>query len=228
MIAGACIAAVLSLSAAAAAQTSSQTPTQSPVQSGTPGASQQTAHPSSPQTETQVTVIGCVTRESGSEFTLTKATTSSMSATASPGASGTATAGTSGRAGVSAGVGSEGVKAGAEVSAVGASGAATRTGSAGSMTTYSLTGDRERDLEKFVDQRVEIVGRVEHAAAAAAGLSTTGASAPGAGNDGRRSETARPDGEAQARSAGAPAQTQPAHEPRLTVVSFKPVPGGGC
>lgn len=237
-----CAAALLSFTVAAADQAATQTPTQSPVQGGTPGASQQqTARPLPPATAGQITVTGCVTREVAGQFALSNAVPSSAAATASrtesagaiasstgtPASSGTTpgTAGTSGSPGRPA----------TDQPASAASATAVRN------ATYSLTGDRENELEKYVGQRLEIVGTVDGAAAAGGSADTAnvpGSSGAGeagsaaAGGDASRAPVTRPEGSTSAGAdanrgrvpGGAPAS---GHTPRLNIVSFR-VAGGEC
>src|SRR5262245_29920344 len=164
-----CAAAILSLSVAAA-QTTTQTPTQSPVQSSTQGVTGQTRVGTDTKTATQITVSGCVVRESdqtkerggvlgtglgaGNEFVLANVTPASGGATASAqipgGVSGSTSAG----------------------NRPAAPGAGAPTGTSGTSSTpsartmpnapsYSLTGNREAELAQHVGKRVEIVGTVD-------------------------------------------------------------------
>ena len=134
-------AAILVFTAAAAAQIPNRAPSQGPV-TGTSGRTGQPAPaPTAGRTETlsQVTVTGCVTRESeatgerggplnsgvgsGNEFVLVRAAPSGAAAPASTDAS----------------------RADAKPAAI----------------SYSLTGSRERELTGLVGRQVEIVGTLE-------------------------------------------------------------------
>ena len=167
---GAIGAAVLTCAAAGVAQTSSQTPT--PPSAQTAGT----------QPETQVVLVGCIQRETdyrrqqsagrggavgtgtglGNEFVLVNA---SM-ATATPGSTGASSP-----------------RAAATADTPSGSDAACASGGAGDA--YELTGNRERDLERFVGKRVEITGMLKRAEteSAAAGTAGTGAPTPTGGFD---------------------------------------------
>jgi hypothetical protein len=200
LVLSSCAAALFSLTVAAA-QTSNQTPTQSPVQGSTQGITGQTRTGTGPQGGNQVTVTGCVVRESehtnarggvlgtgvgsANEFVLANAMAdrsgSAASAQIADGVSGSTSAGNRTATGETA------------------------TGTSGSRTTttpstmrgglaYSLTGSREGDLAQHVGKRVQIVGTVDSSI--------------------RPSITVAP---AQGESA--------ANLQRLTIVSFRPVEG---
>lgn len=217
-----CIVAMLSFGVVAFAQTTGQNPTGS---SGQAGSQTMTQRPAGDRTQTQqqITLVGCIQREAefrqagaggrggamgtgigvGNEFVLTNAkasteagaqsasgTSTSPTATAATGttatettAAGTATAGTSGTTSSSITMSSGGI-------------------------AYSLTGDRESELEKHVGQRVEIVGTVE-------GGSDTAATATATATP---SATGTVSGSASQRVGDLKA---------LTIVSFRAV-GGTC
>ena len=103
--------------------------------------------------------------------------------------------------------------------------------------TYSLAGDRENELEKFVGQRVEIVGTLS---ASEAGSASGSAAAESRNPDSRREDAddasrapvTRPEGssagDANRGNAGSPgASASQAHAQRLNIVSFRPI-GGQC
>jgi hypothetical protein len=162
MLGSTCVAAMLAVTVTAA-QGSSQAPTQAPAQGNSqqrpvdrndPGAARS-------QTDQQVTLVGCVARDGATDVILTGA----MPAGASGNSAGTVTGSTS--AGVT---GTSGTAAG---SATGTTGAAT--------ARYRLSG--ERDLDQYVGQRVEVVGRMDPDAKASAGRAPAGGAAtpsPGA------------------------------------------------
>jgi hypothetical protein len=155
-----CAAAVLAASVAAA-QGSSQAPTSAPAQ----GSGQQrpadrgttTATPRT-QTEQQLTLTGCVTRESN-DIVLASAVPSGPATNSSSGVTGSTS---------TAAIGTSGSASG---SAVGTTG----TGS----SRYRLSG--ERDLDQYIGQRVEIVGRMDPDAAAKSPSGTTDLGTPGLG-----------------------------------------------
>jgi hypothetical protein len=164
-------------------------------------------------TAQQITIVGCVQREAeyreahaggrggtlgtgvgaGNEFVLTNAMPGSASASASTAPSGTMASG--------AGTTASGTTAGTTAGTTGtATGTATGTSAAGTATAgtsghpamtsggtaYSLTGNREKELETLVGQKVEIVGTLENAnrGSAGTGASTgygTGSTTTGAG-----------------------------------------------
>jgi hypothetical protein len=214
------------------------------VQSGTPGASQQqTPRPAPTATAGQITVTGCVTREVAGQLALSNAMTPAAGATArtETGGAVAGSTGTSSRDGSAAATaGTSGTASAGANAGVGAGGAAAqspRTSASGNTMNYSLAGDRENELEKYVGQRVEIVGTVDGASAAAtAGASSPGSSSStgaagsaGAGSDAARPPVTRPEGStssgADANRGGAPAAS--GHAQRLNIVSFRPV-GGEC
>jgi len=160
LVLSSCGAALLSLTVATA-QTVNQAPTQSPVQGSTQGTTGQTRAATGAPTANQVTMTGCIVRESehtnarggalgtgvgaGNEFVLANASRGGAAANAqiagsvagstSAGASGTPT-GTSGTT-------------------------AEKTPPPARTMAYSLTGSREGDLAQHVGKRVEIVGTVD-------------------------------------------------------------------
>ena len=144
-----CGAAMLAVTVAAA-----QAPTQAPVQGNS---QQRPAGRNDPgtartQTDRQVTLVGCVARDGATDMILTGATPASASGNASAGVTGSTSTGVTGTSGTAAGA------------AVGTTGVGS--------SRYRLSG--ERDLEEYVGQRVEIVGRMEPGAAASAGVAATG------------------------------------------------------
>jgi hypothetical protein len=135
ILGSACTAVVLAATVAAA-QGAGQGPTAAP----TPGNQQRPADritTPTPRTQTdqQVTLTGCLTREA-SDIVLASAMPSGNASSGVPGSTSTGPAGTAGAA--------------AGSPAVGTTGTATR---------YRLSG--ERDLDQYIGQRVEIVGRMD-------------------------------------------------------------------
>ena len=208
-----CAAALLSMTIASA-QTANQTPTQSPVQGSTQGITGQTRVGTDTQTGTQITLTGCIARESeqtntlggalgtgvgaGNEFVLANAMNARSGATASAQIAGGVSGSTS---------------TGRTPSATGTSGTAT-TGAEANTTTartatgtsYSLTGNRESELGLYVGKRVEIVGTLD--ANSSTGASTNAGITAGGANT----------------QAGASAQAKPNMQ-QLTIVSFRPLDG---
>jgi hypothetical protein len=141
--------------ATAFAQTS-QTPTQTPAQTGT-------------QPETSITLVGCLQREA--DYRKEHA------------------AGRGGAVGTGTGLGNEFVLVNASIAAAGAPtpSATTETdckAAGGAGEAYELTGNRERELERFVGRRVEITGMLKRAETEAAGTAgTTGTAKPTGGID---------------------------------------------
>jgi hypothetical protein len=210
-----CAAVMLSL-AVASAQTANQTPTQSPVQGSTQGISGQTRVGTNTETGTQMTVTGCIARESehtnarggvlgtgvgaGNEFVLANATTGRSGAAANAqiagGVSGSTSAGTT--------AGATGTSGTATAEAANTTTARPTTGG----TAYGLTGNRESELALYVGKRVEIVGTLDSSA-------RTGASATAGANAGGANTQA---------GVSAGAQATPNMQ-QLTIVSFRPVEG---
>jgi hypothetical protein len=153
-----CAAVVLAATAAAA-----QAPTSAP----TPGSQLRPADRASTptpriQTDRQVTLTGCVARQ-GSDIILASAMPSGNASGGVPGSTSTGPAGTAGTTSAPPVVGT--------------------AGSAGSR--YRLSG--ERDLDQFIGQRVEIVGRMDPDAVGVAGkapAAPTPLGTPGLGRPG--------------------------------------------
>jgi hypothetical protein len=210
-----CAAVVLSL-ALVSAQAANQTPTQSPVQGSTQGITGQTRVGTNTDTGTQVTVTGCIARESehtnarggalgtgigaGNEFVLANAMTGRSGATSSAQIAGGVSGSTS---------------TGSAAGAIGTSG--TTAGTAGTTTTartaangiaYGLTGNRESELALYVGKRVEIVGTLDANTRGADASANVGVNAGGATTQ-----------------AGASAQAPATPMQQLTIVSFRPVEG---
>jgi hypothetical protein len=200
-----CAAVVLSL-ALVSAQAANQTPTQSPVQGSTQGITGQTRVGTNTDTATQVTVTGCIARESehtnarggalgtgigaGNEFVLANAMTGRSGATSSAQIAGGVSGSTS--TGSAAGaIGTSGTTAGT-------AGTTTTARTAANGTAYGLTGNRESELALYVGKRVEIAD-----ASANVGVNAGGATT----------------------QAGASAQTPATPMQQLTIVSFRPVEG---
>lgn len=179
-VTGACIATMLSIGAVAFAQTTGQgQPPTAPTGQTQPG----TRMGGDQETGQQVTVTGCIQREAdyrraheqgrggamgtgvgaGNEFVLANASIGAGGSHAEMGGmpSGTTASGTT--AGTASGTAS-GTTAGTASGTAGtASGTAGTTGSASGTagSAFRLTGSRESELEKYVGQRVEIVGKIE-------------------------------------------------------------------
>jgi hypothetical protein len=204
VVASSCMAAMLSFGIAAFAQTTGQNPTGSSGQAGST-MTQGRQLGDSAKTQQQVTLVGCIQRESeyrqaagsgkggtlgtgvgvGNEFVLINASQgSSMASSVGSPASSTspspsdpaATAGTAGTSGTS----------GTSSTSPSATSSASTTMTTASGKAYALTGDREKDLEQYVGQKVEIVGTLDASApgaSATAGANTgsTGATTSGTG-----------------------------------------------
>ena len=198
-----CIAVMLSFGVIAFAQTTGQNPTGS---SGQAGSQTMTQAPVGDRTQTQqqVTLVGCIQREAefrqaagsgrggaagtgigvGNEFVLasakpsTEAGAQSASAASEPStpATSTSTATATGTPTTTTGT----PETPAATAGTSGTASSTTTMSSGGVA-YSLTGDRESELEKHVGQRVEIVGTLEggSADAAASGTAASGTAATG-------------------------------------------------
>lgn len=150
---GLCVAAAFALGVTAFAQSSGQaTPSQQPGATGSMSSSDQ-----------QVTITGCVQRESDYRSAKDK--------------------GAGGVAGTGMGVGNEFVLTDASTSSAGSSSSATSaTGTSGSSApssgkAYELTGPNEGDVSQYVGKRVEIAGKLKAAETSASGSATGGATA---------------------------------------------------
>jgi hypothetical protein len=143
------------MSATAFAQTGAQTPTHT-----TPT---QPAAQSGTQPETPITLVGCVQREADYRREQDK--------------------GRGGAVGTGAGAGNEFVLINASVATpdTPTSSGAEPCAPGGKGEAYELTGDRERDLERFVGRRIEIAGMLKKHDTV--GTSGTGASKPTGGFD---------------------------------------------
>jgi hypothetical protein len=136
------------------AQTS-QTPTTTPTQTGT-------------QPETSITLVGCLQREA--DYRREQAS------------------GRGGAVGMGTGVGNEFVLVNASMGAAGTSTPSATTEAdckpGGTGEAYELTGNRERELERFVGKRIEITGMLKRAETEAAGTAgTAGTAKPTGGFD---------------------------------------------
>jgi hypothetical protein len=174
-------AAVLTVSMAAFGQTTGQTPTQTSGQAGSQAMPQERTPGDRAQTETQVTLVGCLQREAdyrkqqsagrggvaasgmglNNEFILINASKSTGTSAA---AAGTPTAPT--------GTSTAATGAGTPTTA-----AETPTGTAGiaaGAEAYELTGDKEKDLSNLAGRRVEITGTLKSAKTGEAGTPTGG------------------------------------------------------
>jgi hypothetical protein len=198
-----CMLAMLSIGVTAYAQTTGQNPTQPPSQAGSQRMEQPRQAGDRTQTGQQMTLVGCVQREAdfrqanqggrggtmgtglgvGNEFVLTNAAnapasgsqtamsgTTPQTGAATAGTSGTATTGSTATTGTATGTTSTTTTpshtehSGMSVSAGG--------------QAYALTGDKEKELEQYVGQRLEIVGQVE----GGSGADRSGATASGSGS----------------------------------------------
>lgn len=212
-----CAAVMLSL-AIASAQTANQTPTQSPVQGSTQGITGQTRVGTNTETGTQITVTGCIARESeqtnarggvlgtgvgaANEFVLANATTARSGATANAQIAG----GVSGSTSTGTTAGATGTS-GTATSSAGAANTTAAHPTAGG-TAYGLSGNREKELALYVGKRVEIVGTLD-ANARTGASANVGANAGGANTQ-----------------AGVSAETQVTpNMQQLTIVSFRPLEG---
>jgi LPXTG-motif cell wall-anchored protein len=149
------IAAGVLMSAAAVVQTSGQTPTQT-----TP--TQPTAQAGT-QPETPITLVGCIQREADYRREKDK--------------------GRGGAVGTGAGAGNEYVLINASIATpdMPAPSSAEPCAPGGKGEAYELTGNRERDLERFVGRRIEITGMLKKHETA--GTTGTGAPKPTGGVD---------------------------------------------
>lgn len=144
-----CVAGVLALGVTAFAQSSGQaTPSSQPSASSS--------------TDQQVTLTGCVQRESDYRSAKDK--------------------GRGGAAGTGVGVGNEFILTDASLSAEGSSSSSGATGTSGSSTSasgsdYELTGSNEGEVGQYVGRRVEITGKLKAAETDASGRATGGATA---------------------------------------------------
>lgn len=247
-ISSTCMLAMLSFGIAAYAQTTGQNPTQPPSQAGSSRMEQPRQEGDRAQTQQQITLVGCVQSEAdyrsanasgrggamgsglgvGNEFVLINASiapasgsqTAMSGSPTQPGstASGTAT-GTSGTATPPPATGTAAGTTGTTPSHTEHSGMAMASGG----TAYSLTGDRERELEKFVGQRVEIIGRLDQGGAGS-GYGASGTTASGTATGSTATGTS---GTATgSASAGASASAGDKLK-EVDVVSFRAI-GGTC
>jgi hypothetical protein len=242
VVGSSCAAALLSVMAVAATgQSAPQNPTPSPR--GTESPTQSRVQGERSAADQQITVVGCVANESdlkgggaagadrsaregasprssgGNEFVLLNAQVMPAAASSSSGlggSTGSTATGTSGSTSDrSAAAGSTGDRS-----------------SASPGVTFNLTGSRERELSKYVGERVEIVGKME------SGSPSAGASAPGRpgddpigsrgdqGRDGDRSDADRGRTDSSAPSSSASGgSSSSASMPRVEIVSFKPATG---
>jgi hypothetical protein len=225
VVGSSCAAALLSMMAVAAAgQVAPQGAPQSPSPRGTESPTQSRAQGERSAADQQITVVGCVVNESdlqgggaasadrsardtastrssgGNEFVIVNAQIMPAGATASSGTGGSTGSSATGTSG------SSGARAPA---------ASGDRASAPSGATFSLTGDRERELSKYVGERVEIVGKMDRAASS----SSSGASRPSDDPVGDR-------GDRGDRDRAAPsASSSSASMARVEIVSFKPATG---
>ena len=181
IIVSSCAAAVLSIGAATAGQVNPQTPSQAPVQGNQQGTVGQPRPAARTPTGDQITIVGCVAREgTGSEFLLSNAMmANSPSANIAGGVAGSTSAdrpsGAPGSTVGTTGTGNAGVTGGGATPSAGAS---TRSTTSAPGMTYSLTGDREKELSQFVGQKVEIVGTPDGRASAPVSPSPDAAATP--------------------------------------------------
>lgn len=228
-----CIAAMLTFGVAAFAQTTGQNPTGSSGQAGSQATSQTRPAGERAQTQQQITLVGCIQRESdyrqaheggrggamgtgvgaGNEFVLVDASmgaekTTAAGTGAATGAPTGTTAGTAGTTGTTAG-------------------AATTPSPGMTMMSggkaYALTGDRERELEKYVGQRVEIVGTLEGGTGAMAGTGTTGTGTTATGTATGTAAGTTATGTGTMTGTGAGQKVSDLQQ--VNIVSFKAVPG---
>jgi hypothetical protein len=273
--------AALCVSVAAFGQTTGQNPTQSTGQAE----SQTMTQPHQPgdrsATKSQVTLVGCVQRESDyrkahsegrggalgmgtgvdNEFVLTEASPASrasqMSSTSSsPGATSAAGTATTTSEPSSAATppttATEPTTSATPPSSTGTSGTTSATTTAGTSDTgssygpsakgnaYSLTGDREKELDKYVGQRVEIVGTLENSGKASmpgnastpTGGSTTGTAGTSTTTGTTSSTSSTSIGSTTSSgtygsTTGSAATSGFGDLPRVNITSFRPA-GGSC
>jgi hypothetical protein len=284
-----CIVAMLTFGVVAYAQTTGQNPT---GQAGSPTmTSDRPTSGDRTQTQQQMTLVGCIQRESeyrqaagsgrggtmgtgmgvGNEFVLVNASPGGASHTSMSESAGTSTAATSpagttatspastapattagtasGTAGTTGTTASGTATAGtASATATGTTSASTPSASASSSTSmasggkaYALTGNREKELEQYVGQRVEIVGTLERGGArsggygAGAGTGTGTAAGTGTGTAaGTATAPGTTPGTATGTTAGtgtmsgsAGASQRFSELQQINIVSFRAV-GGSC
>ena len=202
MLGSTCVAAMLAVTVTAA-QGSSQAPTQAPAQGNSqqrpverndPGAARS-------QTDQQVTLVGCIARDGATDVILTGAIPSGPSGNNAGTVTGSTSTGVTGTSGTAAG------------SATGTTGTAT--------ARYRLSG--ERDLDQYVGQRVEVVGRMDSDAKAGGGSAPAGGSATP--SSGAAIGTSGTSAGAAVRSESTAAPT--ASLPKITLTSVRAV-GGNC
>jgi hypothetical protein len=179
-----CVAAMLAVTVSAA-QGSSQAPVQAPTAGNPQQRPAERANPTTPRTQSdqQVTLTGCVVRDGANDFVLASAMPSGASGNVSAGVPGSTSAGAVGTTGSSSGS------------------SATTTGTA--AMRYRLSG--ERDLDQYLGQRVEIVGRTD-------GSASAGATSPATAGVGTRSTSPGPTsatGSAAGTTSDSPRSTAP-------------------
>ena len=194
-----CAAAMLAATVVAAQNPS---PTQAPTQGNPQQRPAERNETGTPRVETdkQVTLVGCVAKEGASDIILTGAMAASTSGNVAGGVTGTTS---------TAPVGTSGATTG---------GATAATGSA-TASKYRLSG--ERDLDQFVGQRVEIVGRMDPsdtAKSSGAPNASSGSVTPGGAASDSKSSTSGTSGSASAASAPTP---------HVTITSVRAM-GGSC
>jgi hypothetical protein len=157
-------------------------------------------------------MTGCVTREVAGQFALSNAVRSSAST--APGAGGVArgSTGSTNREGT--------------IGTAGSNTPAASSAAAGTVT-YSLAGDRENELEKYVGQRVEIVGTLGAPSAGSTPGRGTSSAQPERSGDATKTPVTRPEGTTAGGDANRGTVASSGHAPRLTIVSFRPA-GGDC
>jgi hypothetical protein len=199
IIGSTCAAAMLAVTVVAAQNPS---PTQAPTQGNPQQRPAERNDPGAPRVETdkQVTLVGCVAREGASDIVLTGAATPA-------GTSGSVAGGVTGSTSTAA-IGTGGA----------ATGAATATTGSAVASKYRLSG--ERDLDQFIGQRVEIVGRMDPGDAA---------KAPGSPNASSGSATPSEAGGDSNKSATSSSSTSAASAPtpHVTITSVRAM-GGSC
>jgi len=217
IVGSSCAAAVLAMGVAASAQTTSQSPSQSPVRSSQAPPTQ-TGSITRLQTDQQVTLTGCLVQETGSQLVLTTSPLPGPAGSTpgiTPGIT-TPSAGAVGTSGTSATPGAPSPGTGAGAGAVGTPGApgaaatdAARDSAAAVATRYNLRG--ESDLVQFVGQRVEVIGRIDGAAASSSSTTpAAGAAVPGAPGVTKAPESPTSDLDRAGISGNPPAATAPA------------------
>ena len=250
-----CVVAMLSFVAAAYAQTTEQSTTQPASQAGSQRMDQGRQSGDMSKTAEQITLVGCIQKESdyraahdsgrggtmgsgmgvGNEFVLINASRGSSTASAGEttgAATGTGTTGTGTTGTTASGTTASGTTAG--TTSAGTAGTTGTMSGSPSMssggTAYALTGNKEKELEKFVGQRVEITGTLESKGGRSSGSSggAYGTGSAGTGTSTSGTATGTTSGTTGGTMSGSAGASQPFSSlQEVNVVSFRAV-GGSC